>query len=118
MFKLCSFQHTLTKKDLLKRESRERELIIANRMAVDEKKSEEWKNDRFVVALRRVNFLKNDWDLLGSFYDDKEGIIPYAKANSLTEITAICKEHFKLNRIQAGEVGGALIGEYYKESGT
>ena len=87
-------------------------------MAQDENKSEEWKNDRFVVALRKVDFLKNDWDLLKSFYDEKAGIIPYAEANNLTEITAICREDFKLNRIPAGKVGGALIGEYYKKSGT
>ena len=48
-------------------------------------KSDEWKNDRFVVCLQNVDFMKNDWDLIQSFYDEKEGIIPYAEANNLTK---------------------------------
>ena len=86
-------------------------------MAQDEAKSDEWKNDEFVVCLRKVEFLKNDWNALQNFYNARKGIIPYAKANNLTEISAICKEDFRLTRLQAGEVGGVLIDHYHK-SGT
>ena len=83
-------------------------------MAQDEAKSDEWKNDEFVVCLRKVEFMKNDWDLLEKFFNSRKGIIPYAKKDDLQSIGKICKENFNLTTLEAGEIGGVLTDHYYK----
>lgn len=82
-------------------------------MAQDEKKSDDWKNDEFVVCLQRVKFLENDWNLLKKFYDERDGFMGFAEVNGVVTISEICVEVFGFTKLQGGAVGKALVDEYF-----
>ena len=86
-------------------------------MAQDEKKSEEWKNDEFVVCLSGLSFMTDE--LLKHFYENKDGFIGYAengRAVDFDKIVGFCKSdpfNFE-NELNCGAVARKLRAKYSK----